>query len=244
MITDERLKELMISVGMPDSKSLYQALKQCDMEAELRASEELETMRASNRIKQANIELLELNVNRLEALNRSFEANEKRMLETAQALRAENAKLIAERDEWKEDYTGMYKSFETFIDLLCKRLGHNIENNDDGHWFNSQIPLLERIDVLLAGREAMMKQEPVARGYKNSMTGTGSELYWLGEIPEGETNLYASPLPAQIPEGYALVPIEPTDDMDKAYTLKSGQSHLSVMGYKAMLSASQPKGDV
>ena len=35
MITDERLKEVMREVGMPDSISLYQALRQCDMEATL-----------------------------------------------------------------------------------------------------------------------------------------------------------------------------------------------------------------
>jgi hypothetical protein len=35
MISDERLKELMAQVGMPDSTSLMQAFKQCDMEARL-----------------------------------------------------------------------------------------------------------------------------------------------------------------------------------------------------------------
>ena len=35
MITDDRLKELMRQVGMPDSVSLVQALRQCDMEARL-----------------------------------------------------------------------------------------------------------------------------------------------------------------------------------------------------------------
>jgi hypothetical protein len=76
--------------------------------------EELETLRASNRIKQANIELLELNVNRLEALNRSFEANEKRLLETARVLRAENAKLIAERGECSMNWD----QYQMFITLL------------------------------------------------------------------------------------------------------------------------------
>lgn len=36
MISDFRLKQLMSQVGLPDSRSLYQALKQCDMEATLR----------------------------------------------------------------------------------------------------------------------------------------------------------------------------------------------------------------
>ena len=35
MLTDERLKALMQQVGMPNSTSLYQALRQCDMEATL-----------------------------------------------------------------------------------------------------------------------------------------------------------------------------------------------------------------
>jgi hypothetical protein len=35
MLTDERLKQLMEQVGMPDSSNLYQALRQCDMEATL-----------------------------------------------------------------------------------------------------------------------------------------------------------------------------------------------------------------
>ena len=35
MITDERLKQLMEQVGMPDSRSLLQALRQCDMEARI-----------------------------------------------------------------------------------------------------------------------------------------------------------------------------------------------------------------
>ena len=35
MLTDERLKQLMEQVGMPNSVSLMQALRQCDMEATL-----------------------------------------------------------------------------------------------------------------------------------------------------------------------------------------------------------------
>jgi len=36
MITDERLRQLMEQVGMPNSVSLMQALRQCDMEATIR----------------------------------------------------------------------------------------------------------------------------------------------------------------------------------------------------------------
>lgn len=35
MLTDERCKQLMAQVGMPNSISLMQALRQCDMEATL-----------------------------------------------------------------------------------------------------------------------------------------------------------------------------------------------------------------
>jgi hypothetical protein len=35
MLTDERAKQLMQQVGMPDSISLLQALRQCDTEARL-----------------------------------------------------------------------------------------------------------------------------------------------------------------------------------------------------------------
>lgn len=56
------------------------------------------------------------------------------------------------------------------------------------------------IENMEAEREAMMQQKPLAKGYKNSMTGTCSDLYWLGDAPEGVTYLYAGPLPAhQIP---------------------------------------------
>lgn len=45
--------------------------------------------------------------------------------------------------------------------------------------------------------DAANAQEPIARGYKNSITGSCSDLYWLADAPEGETNLYARPIPAQ-----------------------------------------------
>ena len=47
MITDERLKKLMRNAGMPNSTSLYQSLRQCDMEATLAARECAAAIRAS-----------------------------------------------------------------------------------------------------------------------------------------------------------------------------------------------------
>lgn len=61
----------------------------------------------------------------------------------------------------------------------------------------------------------------------------------IGRKLEDGAPLYAHPLPAQaIPEGWKLVPVEPTVDMDDEYARASGQHHLSLRGYKAMLSAS------
>jgi hypothetical protein len=40
MLTDERYKQLMESVGMPNSRSMLQALQQCAMEAALAEREE------------------------------------------------------------------------------------------------------------------------------------------------------------------------------------------------------------
>ena len=53
---------------------------------------------------------------------------------------------------------------------------------------------LERYEQLKAKLAEIEGQKPIARGYKNSQTGTCSELFWLGDIPEGETYLYASPV--------------------------------------------------
>ena len=44
MITDERLKQLMVQVGMPNSISLMRALQQCDMEARLDEREACATL--------------------------------------------------------------------------------------------------------------------------------------------------------------------------------------------------------
>jgi erythromycin esterase-like protein len=40
MLTDERYKQLMAQVGMPDSRSLLQALKQAAMESAIKEREE------------------------------------------------------------------------------------------------------------------------------------------------------------------------------------------------------------
>jgi hypothetical protein len=47
MITDERLKQLMKDLGRPNSRSLLLALRQVDMETELRSLAEIERLRAA-----------------------------------------------------------------------------------------------------------------------------------------------------------------------------------------------------
>lgn len=98
--------------------------------------------------------------------------------------------------------------------------------------------LTKEHDTLLAEREQWMKQEPVA--YVDLYTGR----YTFVATSDKEidlkigSKLYAHQLPAQqVPEGWQLVPIEPTDAMDEAYCKKAGVDHLSLLGYRAMLSA-------
>lgn len=67
MITDERLKELMRQVGMPDSISLYQALRQCDMEATLAERERLARMAESRTDGWHSLTAAEIRAGRIEA---------------------------------------------------------------------------------------------------------------------------------------------------------------------------------
>lgn len=147
--------------------------------------EELETMRASNTIKQANIELLQ----------------------------AENAKLIAERDAMMKQEPIAWRHTER-DDVIHSKVKRLVEDAYEKY-----------------GASSSVQRSPVNKAERYS-------------IP-----LYTRPLPAQqIPEGYALVPIEPTDAM-----VEMGARNIFSYGtvdrsakevYKAMLSASQPKGDV
>lgn len=173
-------------------------------------------------------------------------------------LEAENAKLIAERDELniKAENWNYYQNllkmngFSGITDLLTKY--RSVER--------------ER-DALLAEREAMMNQEPAGYIVKD----TKNNLEWLTTIQNPEkykrdypdfvlTPVYASPLPAQqIPEGYAIEILRKVFDLyESGADCYDSEDHYSAayLGrcirldddlFKScvdLLSASQPKGDV
>ena len=62
------------------------------------------------------------------------------------------------------------------------------------------------------------------------------------ELPEVGTPLYTTPQPAKVPKGYALVPIEPSEAMRKAFwrahdRYEDGIGEMPDSGWRAMLSA-------
>lgn len=63
--------------------------------------------------------------------------------------------------------------------------------------FDGVTDLLAENKRLRAVIDAANAQEPLAKSYKNSSTGTGIEFLVINEMPEGETELYARPIPAQ-----------------------------------------------
>ena len=90
MITDDRLKELMRQVGMPDSVSLFQALRQCDKEARLSeraacAAELADTQRAL--IEAAELRGYERGVDEARHDDSEIEQSYKRFIERNHALR-------------------------------------------------------------------------------------------------------------------------------------------------------------
>jgi hypothetical protein len=94
-------------------------------------------------------------------------------------------------------------------------------------------------------REAMMKQEPL--GFVQSYvvdTGLNGFTATLNPVQEGKYTVpvFLQSLPAQqIPEGYALVPIEPTPEMEIAFQKGCGLEGWFYQGYEYMLSASQKR---
>ena len=79
-------------------------LKQCYIEKLEYENEQLksdcETLRAENVQLKLNEAHLKLDIHRLEALNRSFDENEKRLLVIVRNLRSEKGALLAEREQW------------------------------------------------------------------------------------------------------------------------------------------------
>ena len=100
-------------------------------------------------------------------------------------------------------------------------------------------------DRLKAGLDGLKAQEPAWYKELGTMEIEHPSRY-RKRVDIGSINgfdyvpLYAHPLPAQsVPEGWQLVPIEPTKEMCDAYCEGSIApiGNLSCYGYKAMLSA-------
>lgn len=87
------------------------------------------------------------------------------------------------------------------------------------------------------------EQEPVGACMVWNAGGSGEfkELIGLDNLIDGQ-QVYARPVPAKsVPDGFALVPIEPTKEMCDAYCENSLApiSNLSRYGYKAMIAAAK-----
>lgn len=96
-------------------------------------------------------------------------------------------------------------------------------------------------DELRARLDAAAGQEPVAevRTWHKSNGQHADLIDWcdaIENLPDGDHRLYAAPVPAQAaPEGWRLVPVEPTPDMLDA---ARSQSSFPLGVYRAMLAAS------
>jgi hypothetical protein len=214
-----------------------------------------------------------------------------------ETLRAENAKLIAERDEMHKKLEAQddhCKVLSMHIDdlkadnskILKDKEFENITLNSmvDRYQFERDSLLAEREtmqkwhDAILhecmmteacyvesdplqsvknlvswhveAEREAMMKQEPV--GFIDATENDLTQEYFVEFYPDKAfkvgDKVFLNPLPAQqIPEGYALVPIEPTRMMAEAMEYEAAGFAFPEPYWQNILaaaSASQPKGDV
>ena len=104
----------------------------------------------------------------------------------------------------------------------------------------------EELDVLKRQRSVGIFRRKQCTGY-----GDFSDIDWLdGEYPIKDLQLYVRPVPAipAIPEGYVLVPIEPTNEMIESVFDNGVNSpiyyngyELARMVYKAIISAAQEK---
>ncbi len=86
------------------------------------------------------------------------------------------------------------------MDIVEQMRSFEFDHEPDG-WPAIQMKqvsaLCDEIERLRAVIDAANAQEPLAKSYKNSSTGTGVEFLVINEMPEGETELYAHPIPAQ-----------------------------------------------
>ena len=90
--------------------------------------------------------------------------------------------------------------------------------------------------ALRAAIEAAERQEPVAKW--DETRGVADRL-GLAKIAD-ETLLYTTPQPA-IPDGYALVPVEPTPEMSCCIDLSMASSITEI--YQAILAAAPKPGE-
>ena len=106
----------------------------------------------------------------------------------------------------------------------------------------------------LTAAEQAQEAQPVAYRYRYTDPGTGKSVWrdknglWNGQLPSGSQALYTSPT---IPEGWRLVPIEPTMEMalalesNYAECLPSSEVHNAnwIDAYHAMLAAAPKPED-
>jgi hypothetical protein len=82
------------------------------------------------------------------------------------------------------------------------------------YWKAKAVALRAELDALRAWKERTEKQEPV--GEVVLFGGALKEIVWRkGELPVAGVKLYARPIPPapSVPDGWKLVPIEPTEEM-------------------------------
>lgn len=189
--------------------------------------------------------------NQLDNMFNSGESERESLIKELETLRAENAKLIAERDcieaTSRYNYDLAIKATKERDALLEERKEYLANKVLDA----SDKKLLDR---LLAEREAMMKQEPVAT--VSDWVGARAakdKISLIVDVPAGFTflrgqKLYAEPLPAQqIPEGLKGWFVRLTNCLscyDDGEYFGKGCPQDMLDELEVMLSASQQKGDV
>lgn len=92
-----------------------------NIETELSVSEVIEFYEKELETLRAETQYLKLNIDRLEALNKSYANQEKRLLESSRKLRDENAALLAEREQrMKQPPVGVITRIEYNDDSVGK----------------------------------------------------------------------------------------------------------------------------
>lgn len=128
-----------------------------------------------------------------------------------------------------------------------------VSEDESGGYCSEEDAEMDGVAMALdALREELARQEPVAKVHSDGYWTTAADGRAFSDRVQREAtvNVYAAPQPAQVPDGWRLVPVEPTDDMCEAawdsdaadYVGEHKRIHSASMAYKAMLSAApQPK---